>query len=195
MLERFIQNANTTIGGSEQTRNGKSKSKLYTPVSNEATASPTNGVPNANHASPSELMQVDDTRDRVYIHDLDAELADDESNDEKLVFLPDIEKRFTKIPQQVLTGRLDDQDHQELVLYGVPKSLTVDEGHDSVRKAIIEARHRATEKAVEEARQADMNRQYDHNEYVPAAETAHGYNTGYEEEYEAQQDPDAMDID
>ena len=134
-------------------------------------------------------MQVDNTRDRVYVHDLDAELVDNESDEEILIFLPDIEKSFTKIPQQVLTGR--QHDNQELVLYSVPKSLTQNEGNDSVRKAIIESRHRAREKAVEDARHADMNRKYDHSEYAPSAETAHGYNAGYEEE----PDPDAMDVD
>lgn len=138
-------------------------------------------------------MAIDDTRDRVFIQDLDAELADIESDEEKLVFLPDIEKKLSKLPKQVLYGsRDDDHDGQELVLYGVPKSLTVDEGHDSVRKAIIESRERAREKAAEDARHADMERQYDHSDYDAAAETAHGYNTGYLEEDE--HDPDAMDI-
>ena len=135
-------------------------------------------------------MQVDETSDRVFIHDLDAELADIEPDEDKLIFLPDIEKQFSKIPQQVLTGRRDD-DHQELVLYGAPKSLTIDEGHDSVRKAIIESRQRAREKAIEEARQEDMNRTYDHSVFVPTAEPAHGYSNGYGEE----SDPEAMDID
>ena len=146
-------------------------------------------------------MQVDETPDRIYIHDLDAELADDTEvpNEDKLIYLPDIEKRFSKLPHQVLAQREqgnDDHDNQELVLYSVPKSLTVDEGHDSVRKAIIEARHRASEKAVEEARHEDMNRQYDHSEY-PHAETAHGYNSGYDHEpgLEFNHDDEAMDID
>lgn len=135
-----------------------------------------------------EMMNVDDTRDRVFIHDLDAELADAESDEERLIFLPDIEKKFSKIPQRLLMGGHDA--NQELVLYGVPKSLTVDEGHDSVRKAIIETRRRAQEKAAEDARQADMNRKYDHGEYNGSLETAHGYNSGYGEERVQEQDPD-----
>ena len=134
-------------------------------------------------------MQVDDKRDKVYIHDLDAELADIESDDEKLIFLPDIERRLSKVPQQLLRGG-DDHGNQELVLYSVPQSLTVDEDHDSVRKAIIESRQRAREKAAEEARHEDMNRQYDQSAYTGPAETAHGYNAGYAKE----PDPDAMDI-
>lgn len=138
-------------------------------------------------------MQVDDTRDRVYIHNIDDELADIETEEEKLIFLPDIEKRLSKLPRHVLTGiRQDEGENQELVLYSVPKSLTVDESNDSVRKAIVEARQRAREKAAEEARHEDMVRKYDQSEHSGLVETAHGYCGGYEEELE--RDPDAMDI-
>ncbi|CAK4031843.1 Hypothetical predicted protein [Lecanosticta acicola] len=143
-----------------------------------------------------ELMQVDETRDRVYIHNLDDELAGIESDEEKLIFLPDIEKRLSRIPQQLLTGRKDD-DHegQELVLYNVPKSLTMDEGHDSVRKAILETRQRARQKAAEEARHHDMNCKYAKSEQNEVIETAHGYSTGYEGADAVEDDPDAMDMD
>lgn len=138
-------------------------------------------------------MQVDETRDRVYIHDLDAELADIESDEEKLIFLPDIEKHFSKIPKHVLTGKNEDVEGQELVLYSVPKSLTVDEQQDVVRKAIVETRQRAREKALEDARQQNMNRQYEQT--MEGAETAHGYSTGYVTEMDTEADPDAMDMD
>jgi hypothetical protein len=93
--------------------------------------------------------------------------------------------------------------NQELVLYSVPKSISVDEGHDSVRKAIIEARARARAKAVEvaKARQEVMDRQYDQSSAVDDVESAHGYSNGYHEGGQAQSiggqelDPDAMDID
>jgi len=140
-------------------------------------------------------MQIDETSNRVYIHDLDEELADLDSEDETLIFLPDIEQRLSKLPRQLLQHR-EPLEHQELVLYSTPKSLTVDEGHDVVRKAIIEARQRAQEKALEEAtrmRQEDMNRKYDYGGDVGGlAEVAHGYSAvGYEDE---EVDPDAMDI-
>ncbi len=154
-----------------------------------------NGVSRASHAPDNDdgYMQVDDTPDRIYIHDLDAELAELEEDDgrERLVFLPDIEKHFSKLPQQVLTAA-DDGGHRELVLYDVPKSLTVDEGHDSVRKAIIESRQRAREKAIEDSRHADINRKYDQSDFDQSMETAHGYSAGYQPVMEP--DPDAMDI-
>ncbi|KAF2772048.1 hypothetical protein EJ03DRAFT_348862 [Teratosphaeria nubilosa] len=172
-----------------------SNSNYYIPVSSalspvtqnmQQSSKPQMQVPN-----DEEFMQVDDTRDRVYIHNLDEELADIESDEERLIFLPDIEKRLSRIPHQVLTGA-GSGENQQLVLYSVPKSLTVDEGSDSVRKAIIEARQRAREKAEEEARHEEMNRQYDQTGHVAATETAHGYSGGYDEE--VVDDPDAMEI-
>ena len=92
-------------------------------------------------------MQVDDTRDRVFIHNLDEELAgiDTDSDEERIVFLPDIEKKFGKIPKHVLTGGDPPPPIQgnEMVLYSVPTSLSVPVEEDSVRKAIIESRARA----------------------------------------------------
>ncbi|KAK5112447.1 hypothetical protein LTR62_004203 [Meristemomyces frigidus] len=178
--------------------NGNASSNFYIPV--PTTAKPANGELSAqqpdtrtwNNGRSDELMNVDETRDRVYIHDLDAELADIQTEEEQLIFLPDIEKRLSRIPQQLLSGRhTDDGGHHELVLYEVPKSLTVDEDRDSVRKAIIEARQRARDRAVEDARQEDMVRKYGHDGHE-AVETAHGYSAGYEAEEDA--DPDAMDI-
>lgn len=78
--------------------------------------------------------------------------ADESDDDEKLIFIPDIEKRMTKIPEHVLrapgtaaatTTAAANRTSTDLVLYSVPKSLTVEEGGvDGVRKAIIESRAR-----------------------------------------------------
>lgn len=138
-------------------------------------------------------MQIEDTKDRVYIHNLDDELADIEAEEPKLVFLPDIEKTLSKIPQHVLTGSRKDEEHgkQELVLYSVPASLTVPEAQDSVRKAIVEARQRARERAAREAEMAGISR-YSHD--IAEPETAHGFG---EENYAlegGEDDPDAMDM-
>lgn len=178
-------------------------SNYYIPVANQpsptdastSSTSPNNGAART-VMSNDEYMDVEDTRDRVYIRDLDEELADIESDEEKLIFLPDIEKRLSKLPRYLLTGRAEDQEGQELVLYGVPKSLTVQEGQDTVRKAIIESRQRARDKAIEEARLEDMKRQYDQSALTAPAETAHGYSGGYVvDEHTVDDDPDAMDMD
>jgi hypothetical protein len=102
-----------------------------------------------------DMMQLDSSKHKVYIYDLDAELSDSESSDDgRLVFLPDIEKhlRETRIPPVVLAnseGELAGNDLKQLVLYHVPSSLSVPEERDSVRKAIIEARARARERQQE----------------------------------------------
>jgi hypothetical protein len=98
-------------------------------------------------AQSDDAMHLDDTKHKVYIYDLDAELSDSESSDDgKLIFLPDIHKhlRETRIPPSVMAnseGELAGQ--KQLVLYTIPSSLSVPEEKDSVRKAIIEARARA----------------------------------------------------
>ena len=97
----------------------------------------------------SDSMNLDDFRDRIYVHDLDQEIEDIESEDEKLIFLPDIEKHLTKIPASVLVGQNPPPSSNEVVLYGVPESLSVSPEQDLVRKAIAETRARAREKLQE----------------------------------------------
>jgi len=165
-------------------------SKLYIPVAAKPQPRSSLSGLSAND-NPEEHMQLDDTKDRVYIHDLEEELADIESDEEKLIFLPDIEKQLSRIPQHILTGRKPDaEEHQELVLYSVPTSLTVPAEEDSVRKAIIEARQRARDKSACRMESAAQQRNM-HEQNEP--ETAHGFG---EEEYSVQEadDPDAMDV-
>ncbi|CAI4219255.1 unnamed protein product [Parascedosporium putredinis] len=82
-----------------------------------------------------EHMQMDDSKHKVYIYNIDDELSSSESEAEegRLIFLPDIEKalRANRIPR---------------FLYNVPASLTIAPEHDNVRKAIVEARQRARER-------------------------------------------------
>lgn len=138
--------------------------KLYVPVENpvrEETSStsyssPPRNVPHHARAAPSvnELMQVDDTKHKVYIYNLDDELASESDSDDKdkVIFLPDIEKhlRSSRIPSQILANPQDLADKQ-LVLYSVPSSISVPEEQDSVRKAILEARARLREKQEAES--------------------------------------------
>jgi hypothetical protein len=104
-------------------------------------------------------MQLDDSKHKVYIYDLDAELSDSgESDDGKLIFLPDIEKhlRESRIPPSLLANSARElASNQQMVLYSVPSSLTVPEEQDSVRKAIIETRARSRAKQ-EQKRQDDI---------------------------------------
>ena len=94
-------------------------------------------------------MHLDNTKTKVYIYNLDEEIATIDSDEKSMVFLPDIEKKIGKVPQYVLTGDLQPTAQNQMVLYGVPSSLTVPEDQDSVRRAIMESRERAREKQLE----------------------------------------------
>ncbi|KAE8451102.1 hypothetical protein EG329_004774 [Mollisiaceae sp. DMI_Dod_QoI] len=147
-------------------RNGE---KLYVPVE-EPQAQLSAAIP-TKQASPTrpqldeDVMQLDNTKHKVYIYDLDAELSDSESSDDgKLIFLPDIEKhlRESRIPPSILANSEGElAGNKQLVLYNVPSSLTIPEEQDSVRKAIIETRARARakqdQKRMEESRQAQTD--------------------------------------
>ncbi|KAG4443626.1 hypothetical protein IFR05_000903 [Cadophora sp. M221] len=144
-------------------RNGE---KLYVPVEHP--------TPNSSSAKPKstarpqpqddDVMQLDNTKHKVYIYDLDAELSDSESSDDgKLVFLPDIQKHLleTRIPPMVLANSEGElAGNNQLVLYNIPSSLTVPEEQDSVRKAIIETRARARaaqeQKRIADTRQPEL---------------------------------------
>ncbi|OTA00688.1 hypothetical protein A9Z42_0009330 [Trichoderma parareesei] len=127
--------------------------RLYVPVEAPANAAAaTSSSPSSSSSSSSKLadetMQLDDSKHKVYIYDLDAELSSDSDNDEgKLIFLPDIEKhlRESRIPRGVLANDEGELAGMQLVLYSDPKSLSVPEERDGVRRAIIEARQRARE--------------------------------------------------
>ena len=96
----------------------------------------------------TDSMHLDDTKDKVYIYNLDDEISDAESED-RLVFLPDIEKRLTKIPESVLIGQSHPATMKAMVVYNVPESLSIPQEQDGVRKAIIETRARAREKQAQ----------------------------------------------
>lgn len=132
-------------------------------------------------------MQVDDSKHKVYIYDIDDELASDsESDDGKLVFLPDIEKhlRESRIPPHVLVNSDGELAGMQMVLYSDPKSLSVPAAKDGVRKAILEARHRLR---VQQKEERDGTANKDSNSLASQANA----------EAQSLQDPDddAMDMD
>ncbi|KAF9765213.1 hypothetical protein IL306_002554 [Fusarium sp. DS 682] len=131
----------------------QSGNKLYVPV--EQPTSSIHSAPastssnDASNTVPDEIMQLDDSKHKVYIYNIDDELSSDSESDDhgKLVFLPDIEKhlRANRIPPSVLANSEGELAGMQVVLYSDPKSLTVPEDKDSVRKAIIESRNRTRE--------------------------------------------------
>ena len=125
-------------------------------------------------------MQIEDTPHRVYIHDLAAELSDTESDSDTPIFLSDIEKHLSRIPRGLLLGPPPKPTaHNQVVLYNVPKSLSVPVAQDNVRKAIVEARQRIRERQV--------------SGVVELGRVTEG-NGGMEGE-EGDEDADAMDLD
>ncbi|KAH8682501.1 hypothetical protein BX600DRAFT_506091 [Xylariales sp. PMI_506] len=128
----------------------KNGQKLYVPVETpQLAATPSSALEPI--PDQEQEMRLDDSKHKVYIYDLDAELSDSDdagSDDGRLVFLPDIEKhlRLNRIPPSVLANKDGELAGMQMVLYNEPKSLSVPEGQDSVRKAILEARSRLREK-------------------------------------------------
>lgn len=94
-------------------------------------------------------MQVDDTKTRVYINDLDREIAEIEAEEKRhaVHFLPEIEKELMAIPESVLKHRPDN----ELVLYRLPQSISISEEEDKVRAVMADVRERAREKSLADA--------------------------------------------
>ncbi|KAI1355498.1 hypothetical protein F5Y01DRAFT_270607 [Xylaria sp. FL0043] len=166
----------------------KNGQKLYVPVeapslstvtenhgSDDLTQSSLSSSPSSGAITVDDGMQLDDTKHKVYIYDLDAELSSADENSEnesslpgsptsgrsRLIFLPDIEKHLarSRIPPSVLAnseGELAGHNikDMQMVLYSEPSSLTVPPEHDSVRKAILEARARARQRHSEDQAQA-----------------------------------------
>jgi hypothetical protein len=89
-------------------------------------------------------MEVEDTKYRHFVHDLDQELAECESDEDHPIFLSDIEKHLLKLPRAILINEADRQRIQsmQMVLYNVPTSLSVPTEQDGVRRAILETRQR-----------------------------------------------------
>jgi hypothetical protein len=136
------------------------------------------------------FMEVEDTKHKVYIYDLDKELAEAESDEDRPIFIPDIEKHLHKIPKHILIG--DDAKalaNMQMVLYNVPSSLTVPKEQDSVRRAIIESRQRARERqAMGEVSPINTTARGDFTNAEPTSDLENTADV-------AEEDSDAMEID
>ncbi|KAK3330099.1 hypothetical protein B0H66DRAFT_527468 [Apodospora peruviana] len=184
----------------------QSGAKLYVPVENPGpqTTQPPNLTSSRQQAAPTaeddSMMQLDDSKYKVYIYNLEDELSSEsEAEDGRLVFLPDIEKhmRTNRILPYMLAQPDPDMAQKQLVLYSVPSSISVPEEHDSVRKAIIEARARMREK-----QKAEMKGSSSASPPQPAptvAATPHIPVLGDQSVFQScappAEDPDAMELD
>lgn len=116
-------------------------------------------------------MSLDETPNRIYIHDLESEIAAIEALEPKNIkttfLLPDFDKNVSRIPQNVLRSKFDASvghglgreggESQALVLYRDPVSISVPPEEDVVRKAIIESRRMAREKIRREYEERDQS--------------------------------------
>lgn len=144
-------------------------------------------VPSPNGYVSDDWMPLDDTKDKVYIHDLESEIAQIEAEDRTGIFLPDIDRKISAIPQQLLQSRSNNANTQ-LVLYQVPSSISVPEEQDHVRKAIIATRARARARAREEqVRKAEIDKRKSENHIKSLVPGRIG-------EEQEDDDPDAMDL-
>lgn len=129
-------------------------------------------------------MYIDDTRDKVYIHDLASEIAQIEADEPNALYLPDIDRKISAIPPQLLQNQTNNANTQ-LVLYQVPSSISVPEEHDHVRRAIIAARARAREEQAKKFEDKKVEEDFHHENDTS---TVVPYRNA--EDF----DPDAMDI-
>jgi hypothetical protein len=141
-----------------------------------------------NGSSPDDLMFVDDTKDKVYIRDLESEIAQIEAEEPRGIFLPDIDRKISAIPQQLLQNQVNNANTQ-MVLYQVPSSISVPEEQDHVRKAIIATRARARK---EQARKAEAHKKDE--EHVPLGNVVNGFVPAGIGEEQVEDDHDAMDL-
>ncbi len=140
-------------------------------------------------APADDLMPLDDTKDKIYIYDLESEIAQIEAEEPKSLFLPDIDRKISAIPQHLLQSPTNSADTQ-IVLYQVPSSISVPEEQDHVRKAIIATRARAREKQAREAEETQLKNE----EHVNDEDRTNGMVTDRVEEHTEDYNPDAMDL-
>ena len=113
-------------------------------------------------------MYVDETKDRVYIHDLAAEIAEIEEEEQqlqqenlpKVEFLPEIEKTLAAFPSLLDSGAMSPAQGQ-LVLYK-PVSFS-EEFQKEQRKVILEERRRAREQEAQSQNGNEQERQRTQN--------------------------------
>ena len=105
-----------------------------------------------------DYMPVDETGDRVWVHDLNAEIAEieaEEARQREEIGLSETGQEYAKIPEHLLRQNGNGSSSNpaadmQMILYRDPISISVPEKDDAVRKTIIEARQRMREKQAEE---------------------------------------------
>lgn len=119
-------------------------------------------------SNEDDFMPVDETPDRVWVHDLDAEVAEIEAEEARQKYDNGIRfagqtKDYIKLPDHLLrpnTAANDPAANMQMILYRDPISISVPEEDDAVRKTILDARRRVREKLAEERELATITAQH-----------------------------------
>ncbi|KAL1960745.1 hypothetical protein VTO42DRAFT_6575 [Malbranchea cinnamomea] len=192
-IGRYHQNSKIDLGASPSATaatNGNATSLSSLPDRKIQAPKPQNG--------DGDAMNIDDTKTRIYIHDLEGELAeieaDEQNHKQTIEFIPEIERKINGLPKRLLRDRDEStpDENNQLVLYRVPSALSIPEEQDSVRRAIAEARQRARAKSAQMATAAtgpDKDDTASPNTKTPLTTSTS------EPQPEPSDDVDAMDID
>jgi hypothetical protein len=156
----------------------------------QPSVSSTEPTTNGSSITIDDHMYLDDTKDKVYIYDLESEIAQIEAAEPKGIFLADIDRKISAIPQQLLQSPTNTSNTQ-LVLYQVPSSISVPEEQDHVRKAIIAARARAREEQARQTIEREKEEQMRYLDETALVDRIIPDGIGDEQE---EDDPDAMDL-
>jgi hypothetical protein len=186
---------------------GQNGHKLYIPQAHQSASHPLSHIPTSSDSEPTRIeeteplndsngMQVEDTPNRIYITDLDAEIASLEpSSPRHPIFLPDIEKHLLGMPALILAPSAEEEAQRrerersmQLVVYGLPTSISIPEDRDNVRRAFEDTRKRVKDRMPRSGLL----------EYKKVPEPPNWYWSQHDvTEYPGQaalDDPDAMDI-
>lgn len=108
-------------------------------------------------------MTVDETADRVFVRDLDSEIAEIEAEEARVsqgIELSQAAEEYSKIPDHVLNrNKVRHEPEMQLILYRDPISITVSEENDAVRRAVIAARQRMRDKQAAEQKNVAIESQ------------------------------------
>lgn len=114
-------------------------------------------------AANDDMMPVDDTANRIWVNDLNAEIAEIEAAEaQERLLLSEAGKEYSKIPEHLLRknpNAFTDSAaaNMQVILYRDPISISVPEEEDAVRKTITEARQRMRERQAEERERKDVS--------------------------------------
>lgn len=100
-------------------------------------------------------MQIEDTKTRVYINDLEHEIAEIEKEEakKKIRFMPEIERELMAVPSWLLLPRSSESngnntDNNQVILYQDPAYLSIPKKLDSHKSSLADGWQGSREKGL-----------------------------------------------